>query len=569
MHKRIQWNLTVLAALFALLLWCTFAQAGYIDNSNGTVTDNGTGLMWQQATAPSTYTWQQALAYCESLDFAGHTDWRLPTAKELESLTDKSQNSPSINITYFPDTVALYYWSSTPDTSYSGGAWGGNFLNGNVGFYDKTFSFHVRAVRSGQSGSFANLTLWPVPDTGQTTCYNQTGVITCPLPGQAFYGQDASYSINTPSYTKLAAGCTLLPDNASTWAMVRDDVTGLIWEEKHNQDNVRLYTDPNDADNIYTWYDSNPATNGGNAGTSGNDTESFISALNSANYGGYSDWRLPTDKELQTIVDFGRYDPAINTVYFPSTVVSDYWSSTSSYALNSYKAWYVDFFYGGVDFGDKGLYHYVRAVRSGLCGSFGDLFISKSGTGAGTVASADSKINCGIDCVEAYTQGTVVTLTATAGSGSTFEVWSGGSCSGTGQCVVTVTGVVNVTAQFGGVSTTTTTFGGGGTTTTTISGGGGGTTTILVTTSTKTSIRTNNDGLCAAQTALGADNPDLENLRAFRDSTLAQSAVGRRIIQIYYNNAESVNAALERSPALRAVARSFFEAAAWVVGGKE
>jgi hypothetical protein len=58
---------------------------------------------------------------------------------------------------------------------------------------------------------------------------------------------------------------------------------------------------------------------------------------------------------------------------------------------------------------------------------------------------------------------------------------------------------------------------------------------------------------------LGAGNPVLENLRFFRDSTLAQSAVGRRLIQIYYNNADSINAALERSPVLQAIARRVLE----------
>jgi len=65
------------------------------------------------------------------------------------------------------------------------------------------------------------------------------------------------------------------------------------------------------------------------------------------------------------------------------------------------------------------------------------------------------------------------------------------------------------------------------------------------------------------------DNPNLENLYAFRDNTLAQSAVGRRVIQIYYNNADSINAALERSPAQRAVTRRVLEAIAPMVGRKE
>jgi len=77
------------------------------------------------------------------------------------------------------------------------------------------------------------------------------------------------------------------------------------------------------------------------------------------------------------------------------------------------------------------------------------------------------------------------------------------------------------------------------------------------------------DGPCAATQVLGADNPELENLRAFRDSTLAQSPVGRKILRIYYNNAGSINAAFERSPALRAAARRVLAVLAPMAGRKE
>jgi len=67
----------------------------------------------------------------------------------------------------------------------------------------------------------------------------------------------------------------------------------------------------------------------------------------------------------------------------------------------------------------------------------------------------------------------------------------------------------------------------------------------------------------------GAGNPKLEDLRDIRDSKLVQNAVGRKIIQIYYNNAESIDAALERSPALQTVARRVLEMIATMVGRKE
>lgn len=93
----------------------------------------------------------------------------------------------------------------------------------------------------------------PVPDTGQTKCYDVAGnVITCPSPGQALYGQDANYSINPMSFTKLDGSGNALTDSATSWVMVKDNVTGLVWEMKTNQDGVKNYNDPHDADNTYT-----------------------------------------------------------------------------------------------------------------------------------------------------------------------------------------------------------------------------------------------------------------------------------------------------------------------------
>jgi hypothetical protein len=76
------------------------------------------------------------------------------------------------------------------------------------------------------------------------------------------------------------------------------------------------------------------------------------------------------------------------------------------------------------------------------------LTVNKTGTGSGTVTSSPAGIDCGLDCLESYASGTVVTLTATAASGSTFTGWSGGGCSGTSTCAVTLTADTSVTANF-------------------------------------------------------------------------------------------------------------------------
>jgi hypothetical protein len=88
----------------------------YTDNGDGTVTDNVIGLMWQQAVAAGRYAWAQAVAYCETLTLAGHSDWRLPSMIELVSIVDYGKKSPSIDPTYFPSTPASVFWSSSPSS---------------------------------------------------------------------------------------------------------------------------------------------------------------------------------------------------------------------------------------------------------------------------------------------------------------------------------------------------------------------------------------------------------------------------------------------------------------------
>lgn len=74
------------------------------------------------------------------------------------------------------------------------------------------------------------------------------------------------------------------------------------------------------------------------------------------------------------------------------------------------------------------------------------LTVTKSGTG--TVTSNPAGINCGTDCTETYNSSASVTLTAAPATGSTFAGWSGGGCSGTGTCTVTMDAAKTVTATF-------------------------------------------------------------------------------------------------------------------------
>jgi len=210
----------------------------------------------------------------------------------------------------------------------------------------------------------------PLPDTGQVKCYEDATVteIACPQPGEPLFGQDAIYTINPPSYTKLDASGSDLPDDAVSWVMVRDNVTGLVWEVKQNPDNTPNHTDPHDADNLYTWYDSNPDTNGGDPGTpgEGTDTEDFIQTLNEGGFGGFSDWRLPALKELSSITHYANFYFAIDTGYFPNTKFGNGWWSSTTMGNYPEQAGGVSFYGGYVSPGGSKLnQNHARAVRGG------------------------------------------------------------------------------------------------------------------------------------------------------------------------------------------------------------
>lgn len=84
------------------------------------------------------------------------------------------------------------------------------------------------------------------------------------------------------------------------------------------------------------------------------------------------------------------------------------------------------------------------------------LTIVKNGAGSGTVVSTPAGITCGANCTQAFTTNTVVSLTATPVTNFLFTGWSGGGCSGTGACTVTMSSDLVVTAQFDNPLTVTT-----------------------------------------------------------------------------------------------------------------
>ena len=137
---------------------------------------------------------------------------------------------------------------------------------------------------------------WPMPDSATIYCTDGSAYTSCPSPGESSYGQDGNYTINAPSYT-------------TTVEKVLDDVTGLRWQR----------TLPSAS---YTW----------------SDAKAYCATLTLE---GVPGWRLPTVIELLSISDFGRSNPAIDTVAFPGTpAVAFFWSSTP-YAADPGRAWGV------------------------------------------------------------------------------------------------------------------------------------------------------------------------------------------------------------------------------------
>lgn len=96
-----------------------FAQT--VINENTIVEDKLTGLQWQKVTDYTTRLWKDALAYCESLSFAGKTDWRLPNVNELHSIATYELN-PELQ-TDFPDLGSDFYWTSTTNANIIANAW--------------------------------------------------------------------------------------------------------------------------------------------------------------------------------------------------------------------------------------------------------------------------------------------------------------------------------------------------------------------------------------------------------------------------------------------------------------
>ena len=194
-------------------------------------------------------------------------------------------------------------------------------------------------------------TLSNIPDTGVDKCYNQTGVINCPLTeAEPYYGQDYQYTSNPASYKNNGDGT------------ITDNVTSLMWQMDH--DGL-----------LYNWFEATGTFDAiNNPGTT--------DVCGELTLGGYTNWRLPERRELESIVDYGVVNPAIDTDYFPNTGIFNYWSSTEH---DSTAAWYGKFADGSIKQGDKTTRIHLRCVRGVVWGD-NDFLDNGDGTVTDTIA---------------------------------------------------------------------------------------------------------------------------------------------------------------------------------------
>lgn len=148
------------------------ADLAYVDHGDGTITDRNTGLTWELLDdagglhdQDATFSFDGALAHVAALNaatFAGHTDWRLPNARELGTLTDDGRYAPSIapafqagctagcSVPSCSCTKGVYFWSSTSLVRNPSFAWYVSFFTGERNLTAKSNPAAMRAVRGGR-----------------------------------------------------------------------------------------------------------------------------------------------------------------------------------------------------------------------------------------------------------------------------------------------------------------------------------------------------------------------------------------------------------------------------------
>ena len=269
-------------------------QPAYRDNGDGTVTDLNTGLMWQQDPGDKV-TWDAAVAGANSFNLAGYTDWRLPTVKELYSLID------------FRGVTRFDASGSTPyiDTDYFAFSYG----DPSVGerFIDAQYCSSTEYVSTTMNG---HATVFGVNFAdGRIKGYGKH------MPGPHGWMAKTFFCLYVRGNTSY--GTNHFVDNGD--GTITDQATGLTWTQKDSGS----FGIGDASDGRLNW-------------------QQALDWAENLTYAGYSDWRLPNAKELQSIVDYTRSpdttgSAAIAPVFNCTAIVAEdgttnygfYWTSTT------------------------------------------------------------------------------------------------------------------------------------------------------------------------------------------------------------------------------------------------
>jgi hypothetical protein len=270
-----------------------------VQENTNVAQDNLTGLMWtRDAKLFEMMDWTNAVKKCNSLNYGGYADWRLPNKRELLSLLDAGRGDPALPVGHpFINIQREFYWSSTIHEFFEGYAANADMCFGALANISKTKPLNVWPVRGGQismdkpvwvnnAGGSTNSPAAPVPKTG--------------LVKSSLSGDDgackAGIAWPKPRFT------VGIETN-----VVTDNLTGLMWTLDAN-----LFRDVN-------W-------------------DEAVKKCNSLNYGGYADWRLPNRLELLSLIDDSQSAPALPADHPFQNIRAGkhYWSSTSHPLLEDF-----------------------------------------------------------------------------------------------------------------------------------------------------------------------------------------------------------------------------------------
>ncbi len=263
----------------------------------------------------------------EAQSYFDISDWRLPSTQEFKDLI----SDPEFDNKFFPNFEGLFYTNTVVQNGVNSQTLEKIWLeNGMTSIGMPTYLYQGLFITDDfilLSPHIASTGLGVIKKTGQTESYTDY--------------DDGHYQKGvTPNYTREGE-------------IVTDHITWLMWQDDEEAKMVQL-----------PWLLQEDYDECVDDGNRCNHTAEGTASMycNDLVFGGYSNWRLPSSKELESIVDYDKYDLAINPI-FENTSSYYYWSSTSDKGYSS-NAWVLDFNNGFVSF-SKNANRFVRCVRAG------------------------------------------------------------------------------------------------------------------------------------------------------------------------------------------------------------